>query len=133
MLHVSASQVLVTTTETMPGYHIEQILGPVVGVAARTRSPYVEGLKSLADGHGVDPDHRRELLIACRLEAITSMLGQASGFGANAVVAMRFDHRNVTDLWNEVCAYGTAVWVVPANIPSQMAAPSSAAGDGSVR
>ncbi|GIH08545.1 UPF0145 protein [Rhizocola hellebori] len=88
-------------------------MGPVLGVAARSRSPYVEGLKSLTDGHSTDAEHRRDLMAGCRVEAIRHMLNQASGAGANAVVAMRFDHRAVTDVWNEVCAYGTAVWVVP--------------------
>jgi uncharacterized protein YbjQ (UPF0145 family) len=110
---VKASHVLVTTTEAMPGYRIEKVLGPVLGVAARSRSPYMEGLKSLTDGHSVAAEDRRDLLAGCRVEAIRHMLDQASGAGANAVVAMRFDHRAVTDVWNEVCAYGTAVWVVP--------------------
>jgi uncharacterized protein YbjQ (UPF0145 family) len=73
----------------------------------------MEGLKSLTDGHSVAAEDRRDLLAGCRVEAIRHMLDQASGAGANAVVAMRFDHRAVTDVWNEVCAYGTAVWVVP--------------------
>ena len=104
----------------MPGYRIEKVLGPVLGVAARSRSPYMEGLKSLADGHAIDAEHRRELLANCRVEAIRHMLDRASGAGANAVVAMRFDHRAVTDVWNEVCAYGTAVWVVPLRRSAQM-------------
>jgi uncharacterized protein YbjQ (UPF0145 family) len=37
----------------------------------------------------------------------------ALDLGANAVIAMRFDHRQVTDTTNEVCAYGTAVTVTP--------------------
>jgi uncharacterized protein YbjQ (UPF0145 family) len=114
------AHVLVTTTEAMPGYRIERVLGPVLGVAARSRSPYLEGLKSPADGHLADPDLRRDLLANCRVEAIRHMLDQASSAGANAVVAMRFDHRAVTDLWNEVCAYGTAVLVVPLRRNSRM-------------
>jgi hypothetical protein len=27
---------------------------------------------------------------------------------------MRFDHRPINDGWNELCAYGTAVFVIPA-------------------
>jgi hypothetical protein len=34
--------------------------------------------------------------------------------GANAVVCMRFDHRDISASWTEICAYGTAVFVVPA-------------------
>ena len=113
MLHVSSDQVLLTTTESLPGYRIERVFGPVLGVAARARSAYVEGLRSMHDGHSVSDEERRELFTAGRIEAVRRMLNEAAGFGANAVVAMRFDHRPVTDMWNEICAYGTAVWVVP--------------------
>jgi uncharacterized protein YbjQ (UPF0145 family) len=113
MLQVSTDRMLVTTTEYLAGYRIERIFGPVLGVAARARSPFAEGLRSVADGQSVTEEHRRELFTAGRVEAVRRMLNEASGLGANAVVAMRFDHRPVTDMWNEICAYGTAVWAVP--------------------
>ncbi|HEX5596993.1 MAG TPA: heavy metal-binding domain-containing protein, partial [Micromonosporaceae bacterium] len=31
--------------------------------------------------------------------------------GANAVLGMQFEHREVGEMWMEVCAYGTAVVV----------------------
>jgi uncharacterized protein YbjQ (UPF0145 family) len=113
VLHVTTDRMLVTTTETLPGYRIERVLGPVLGVAARARSAFVEGLRSVADGHSVSAEHRRELFTAHRIEAVRRMLDEAAAAGANAVVAMRFDHRPVTEMWNEICAYGTAVWAVP--------------------
>jgi uncharacterized protein YbjQ (UPF0145 family) len=125
--------VLLTTTEAMPGYRIEKVLGPVLGVAARSRSPYLEGLKSLDDGHLADASHRRDLLASCRVEAIRHMLDQAGSAGANAVVAMRFDHRAVTEQWNEVCAYGTAVWVVPLRRSGQMGTSRQRSAADSVR
>jgi uncharacterized protein YbjQ (UPF0145 family) len=112
---------MVTTTELLPGYRIARVMGPVIGISARTRSPYSEGLKSLEDGHGVDAAHRLEALMQHRVEAVEHMLAQASRIGANAVVGMRFDHRAVTESWNEICAYGTALIVVAEagpNIPA---------------
>lgn len=105
------ANVLVTTTETMPGYQIDKVLGPVLGVAARTRSPYAEGLKSTKDGRSIAPEQRRNIFAECRQEAVDQMMEHAWRMGANAVVAMRFDHRGVTEMWNEICAYGTAVWI----------------------
>jgi uncharacterized protein YbjQ (UPF0145 family) len=107
-------KLLVTTTEAVPGFRIVRVLGPIVGVAARTRSPYSEGLKSTDDGHSVTANQRRDLLTYSRIEAVDNMIEQAAMVGANAVVAMRFDHRAVTESLNEICAYGTAVWVEPA-------------------
>lgn len=107
----TTQKVIVTTTDTVAGFRILKVLGPVVGVAVRTRSPYVEGLKSTSDGHGATPHQRRDVMVHSRFEAVNNMVEQAEMLGANAVVAMRFDHRGVTDVWNEICAYGTAVWV----------------------
>jgi uncharacterized protein YbjQ (UPF0145 family) len=44
-----------------------------------------------------------------REEAVARMTEAAERRGANAVVGMRFDHREITDYWAEICAYGTAV------------------------
>jgi uncharacterized protein YbjQ (UPF0145 family) len=48
-----------------------------------------------------------------REEAVERMAQIAQKRGANAVVGMRFDHREITSSWVEICAYGTAVVVSP--------------------
>ncbi len=113
MTPTQASQVLVTTTELLPGFHVQLILGEVLGVAVRTLSPYVEGFRSWRDGSSCPPEVRIDLLTGTRIEALTRMRLAALGLGGNAVIAMRFDHRPVTESSNEVCAYGTAVIVAP--------------------
>ena len=105
------ARMLVATAESLPGLTITAVLGEVIGVAARSLSPYTEGLRSIADGSPVAPERRIELLTRCRMEAVNRMRLAASARGANAVIAMRFDHRQVTETSNEICAYGTAVVV----------------------
>ena len=105
--------ILVVTTERLPGYRIIEIAGEVIGISARSYSPFMEGFNSLEDGSGIGTDLRRRLLKQCRWEAVEQMVIDARRLGANAVVAMRFDHRPVTKNWVELCAYGTAVLVVP--------------------
>jgi uncharacterized protein YbjQ (UPF0145 family) len=105
---------LVVTTESIPGYEVSAVIGEVVGVTARTFNPFIEGVKSL-NGR-LNPQLVR-LLTQIRQEAVARMIEAAQRRGANAVIGMRFDHRGVTNAWNEVCAYGTAVLVVPANQP----------------
>jgi uncharacterized protein YbjQ (UPF0145 family) len=105
---------LVVTTEVLPGYEVRAVIGEVVGVTARSFNPFVEGVKSL-NGR-LNPQLVR-LLAQIRQEAVAHMVDAAQRRGANAVVGMRFDHRQVTPAWNEVCAYGTAVLVVTANQP----------------
>jgi|KBSSwiStaDraftv2_1062776.scaffolds.fasta_scaffold1733390_1 uncharacterized protein YbjQ (UPF0145 family) len=107
------SRVLVATTDLLPGFQVQLVLGEVIGVAVRTLSPYLEGFRSLRDGTPCAPEVRIDLLTRARIEAVTRMRLAALDLGANAVIAMRFDHRQVTDTTNEVCAYGTAVTVTP--------------------
>jgi len=100
---------LVVTTESLPGYEIRAILGEVVGVTARTHNPYAEGVKSL-DGEFNPQVHNA--LAHWREEAVARMAMVAHDRGANAVIGMRFDHREISDYWAEICAYGTAVVAV---------------------
>ena len=99
---------LVVTTDQLPGYEVRDVLGEVIGVTARTHNPFAEGIKSL---HGGTNPRMAEVLTRWREEAVERMAQVAARRGANAVVGMRFDHREVTSSWVEICAYGTAVVV----------------------
>jgi uncharacterized protein YbjQ (UPF0145 family) len=133
-------RVLVVTTDVLPGYEIRAILGAVVSSMARTRNPYREGVKNLRGGN-YDP-RAPENLTRWRTDAVARLGEEAQRLGANAVIGMQFEHREVGTMWMEVCAYGTAVVAVrclpdPATItpppapevavePSGVAEPASA-------
>jgi uncharacterized protein YbjQ (UPF0145 family) len=99
---------LIVTTENVPGYRVVEVFGQVFGLTARTHNPYNEGVKALTGG--LNPQmvgalgHWRE-------EAIAEMAEAARRKGANAVIGMRFDNREISSSWAEICAYGTAVRV----------------------
>jgi uncharacterized protein YbjQ (UPF0145 family) len=99
------------TIDNLPGFEIKEIIGEVFGVVARPRNAYVEGVKSLTGG--VRPNVS-EALARVRQAAVAQMVQLAYQRGANAVIGMRFDHRAITESWTEICAYGTAVFVIPA-------------------
>lgn len=103
--------VLVVTTDQLPGYEIRQVLGEVVSSMARTRNPYREGVKNLRGGayDPMAPDN----LTRWRTDSVARLGEEARRLGANAVVGMRFDSRDCGEMWMEMCAYGTAVVVVP--------------------
>jgi uncharacterized protein YbjQ (UPF0145 family) len=107
------SWMLVVTTDTVPGYEVHEVIGEVLGVTARSHNPFLEGIKSLNRGK-VNPAMER-ILAGSRQEAVARMVEAARRRGANAVVGMRFDHRPVSPVWNEICAYGTAVHVLAAD------------------
>jgi uncharacterized protein YbjQ (UPF0145 family) len=121
---------LAVTIETLPGFEIKEVLGQVVGVVARPRNAYVEGVKSLT---GKAPSNVADALVRAREVAIAHMLRIAYQRGANAVVGMRFDHRPVSESWNEICAYGTAVFVIPAPEPALSGLTNAASETGEAR
>jgi uncharacterized protein YbjQ (UPF0145 family) len=99
---------LVVTTEGIPGYTVQAVVGEVVGLITRTLNPYSGGVVSLSGV--VNPD-LCQMLKSFRQQAVDDMVESAHRLGANAVVAMRFDHRPITPSTHELCAYGTAVRV----------------------
>jgi uncharacterized protein YbjQ (UPF0145 family) len=99
---------LITTTNEISGYEVEEVLGEVMGLTVRSRnigSQLGAGLKSIIGGelHGMT-----QVLSDSRHEVIERMVAEADAKGANAVLAMRFDTSEMGGTWTEICAYGTA-------------------------
>jgi uncharacterized protein YbjQ (UPF0145 family) len=100
---------LITTMNDVPGHRITQVYGEVFGLTVRSRnvgSQIGAAFKSLAGG---ELKGMTKNLESSRQEAIDRLIAAASGHGANAIVAMRFDTSEMGDTWTEICAYGTAV------------------------
>jgi uncharacterized protein YbjQ (UPF0145 family) len=102
--------VLVVTTDSLPGYDVRVVLGEVLGVTASTRNPFAAGIRSPSTGERGDMAH---VLVQTRARAIEQMMVAARRRGANAILGMRFDNRDITSMWVEIVAYGTSVIAVP--------------------
>jgi uncharacterized protein YbjQ (UPF0145 family) len=99
----------VVTTNDLPGYRIDEVLGEVWGLTVRSRNAFSQigaGLKSMLGG---ELKGMTKALYDSRNEVMNRMIEQAQERGANAVIAMRFDTSEMGDTWTEICAYGTAV------------------------
>jgi uncharacterized protein YbjQ (UPF0145 family) len=112
--------VLVVTTDEVPGYQVTSVIGQVVGSIARLSNAFTEGIRTM-DGQ-LNP-RRSQDLAQWRTDAINAMMEEARKQGANAVIGMRFDNRGISTAWAEICAYGTAVRVLP-NEPPPAAPPA---------
>lgn len=97
---------MVVTTDHIPGQKVIRVLGRVLGVTAQRRIPAEAGVSR---GRDLSSTLLKDTLKAWRQDAVDNMTEAASGRGANAVLGMRFDHREVGESWVEICAYGTAV------------------------
>jgi len=107
------SNVMVTTTEHLPGYRIKKVLGMVSGSVVRARHLGRDILASLRNIVGGEIKEYTELLAQSREEAVKRMIEKAKGLGANAVIGVRFTTSAIMSGAAEVVAYGTAVIVEP--------------------
>ncbi|HEY2869998.1 MAG TPA: YbjQ family protein [Gaiellales bacterium] len=102
---------LIATTNDLPGYEVEEVLGEVFGLTVRSRnvgSQIGAGLKSLVGG---ELKGMTKALVDSREQVIERLTEEAQKRGGNAVLAMRFDTSEMGGTWTEICAYGTAVRV----------------------
>lgn len=102
------ADVLVVTTNDVPGYQVTQVIGEVFGLTVRSRhlgSQIGAGLKSMVGG---ELKGLTKTLVETRNQAMERLVEQARVRGANAVLMMRFDVTEAADVGTEVCAYGTA-------------------------
>ena len=106
--------ILVSTTNDIPGYRIVRHHGLCRGITVRSRSAvgnFFGGLQSVFGGKiGIYV----KLAEQAREEAFAHLCDHAARGGANAIVGMRYDANEIMDGITEVLAYGTAVWVEPA-------------------
>jgi uncharacterized protein YbjQ (UPF0145 family) len=104
---------IVTTTETIPGYRRAKTLGQVFGVVVRSRGlggNIVAGLRSIVGG---EIHEYTQLLEEARRQAVDRLVKNATVMGANAVVMMLFDSSEIGQYMSEIVAYGTAVVIEP--------------------
>jgi uncharacterized protein YbjQ (UPF0145 family) len=111
---------------------IEDVLGEVMGVSVRTLNPFSEGIKRV---DGRPATQIVSSMLRWRKEALAHMAAEAQEIGADAVIGMKFDNRILSSMWTEICAYGTAVrlepaeqWIEPSHVGRARPIPAHATG-----
>jgi len=105
---------LVSTMNDAPGYRVQTILGEVTGLTVRARNVGAQIGASFKAVVGGELRGLTKQLQESRDEAMQRMVEAAMARGANAVLAMRFDANEVSNGYQEIVAYGTAVVIVQA-------------------
>ncbi|HEY0215068.1 MAG TPA: YbjQ family protein [Cellulomonas sp.] len=103
---------IVVTTNEIPGYRVQAVLGEVMGLTVRSTNigaSFTAGFRAI--GGGEIPEYTK-IMYESRHEVMRRMTEEATRLGANAIVAMRFDTDSLGQ-FSEVCAYGTAVIAEP--------------------
>jgi uncharacterized protein YbjQ (UPF0145 family) len=102
---------MVTTAMELPGYRIVRNLGIVRGITVRSRSIVGNFLGGLQTIFGGNITIYTELCERARLETYQDMVTHARQYGANAIIAVRYDATELMAGLTEVLCYGTAVVV----------------------
>ncbi|MCL1840186.1 MAG: YbjQ family protein [Propionibacteriaceae bacterium] len=104
---------LIVTTNSIPGYQIDAVLGEVMGMTVRSANigqNLIAGFKALGGG---EVSQYTDLVYDSRNQVMQRMWDMCVQRGGNAIIAMRFDTGDIGQTFSEVCAYGTAVVVRP--------------------
>ena len=102
-------EMIISTTDEVPGKKVKVILGVVKGNTVRARNigrDIGAGFKSLVGG---EIKTYTEMIAQSREEAYNRMVNQAVDMGADAVINVRFMTSMIMQGAAEMLAYGTAV------------------------
>jgi len=102
-------EIIITTSNEIPGKKVVKILGVVKGNTVRARNigrDIGAGLKNLVGG---EIKTYTEMTTHSRDEAFNRMINEAINLKADAVIATRFMTSMVMQGASEMLAYGTAV------------------------
>lgn len=100
---------IISTTESIPGKEIEEILGVVKGNTVRAKwfgKDFLAGLRNIVGG---ELKEYTEMLTESREEALARMVEEARSLDADAIVNLRFITSQISQGAAELLAYGTAV------------------------
>jgi len=105
-------EMMVVTTNDLPGYEVVEVYGEIFGLIVRSRNVFSNFGASLRTIVGGEVGGYTKMLTKSRNQAMERLRQAAAEKGANAVLMMRFDSGDIGQVMNEVAAYGTAVKVV---------------------
>lgn len=100
---------MISTTETLPGREIQEVLGVVFGSCVQTKhlgKDLGAGLRSMVGG---EAKGYTELMEEARRTAMQRMIDDAKRINADAVVGMRYATAQTMAGAAELIAFGTAV------------------------
>lgn len=100
---------IITTTETVPGREVSEVIGIAKGNVVRARfvgRDIIAGLRTLVGG---EVDEYTKLMAEAREQSYDRMLESARQMGADAVVNVRFTTSLIMQGSSEIMTYGTAV------------------------
>lgn len=103
---------IVTTTNSLDGYTVEQYLGIVSGETIIGANVFKDFFASITDIVGGRSSSYERVLREAKATAMSEMEMQARAFGANAIIGIDLDYETIRDGMLMVTASGTAVKIL---------------------
>lgn len=106
---VRVDEFIIASSNYVPGYEITETKGFVYGLTVRSRGVGGQigaGLRSLVGG---EIKEYVTMMEDSRDEALQRAVDHAREYGANAIISIRYDSNDISDVMQEILAYGTAV------------------------
>ncbi len=100
---------ILSTTETIPGREIVEIIGIARGSTIRARHIGKDIFAALKNLVGGEIKEYTKLMADAREEAISRMIKDAKNLGADAVINIRLSTSMIMHATSEILVYGTAV------------------------
>ncbi|GAA5219563.1 YbjQ family protein [Membranihabitans marinus] len=101
--------ILLSSTETIPGYEITELLDVVRGSTVRARNVGKDFTAMFRNFVGGEVTEYTKLMAQAREQALDRMIADAERLNADAIVNVRFTTAMVMQGCSEILAYGTAV------------------------
>ena len=102
---------IIVTTNEIGGQEIKTVKGLVQGSTVQSKHVGRDIGASLKTLVGGEIRGYSDLMKEAREQALTRMVKEAEGLGANAIIGMRYQTAQIMESAAEVVAYGTAVVV----------------------
>ncbi|KAI1479070.1 hypothetical protein K445DRAFT_18974 [Daldinia sp. EC12] len=110
--HCTAPSILTSTTPSLPGYRVARVLGAVYGSTTYALKDTKALLKAAAAaGAGGEVRGLTHIMYNARDQAMERMTRDCVARGANAVVGLGFEEKEVLGCFVQVSVSGTAVFV----------------------
>lgn len=120
-IHTSAAlqgkptgDLVLATTDEVPGYRIQRVIGLVRGNTVRVRNIGVDIFAAFRNLVGGEISDYTKMLAESREQSLDRMRAEALARGANGIVGLRFTTSTVMQGAAEILVYGTAVVLEPA-------------------
>jgi uncharacterized protein YbjQ (UPF0145 family) len=105
----ACNDIIMTTCDTVPGYHIVRTVGLVRGNTVRTRHAGHDIMAVFKTLVGGEVENYTKMIAESREQALDRMAAEALDRGANAIVAIRFCTSEIMTGAAELLAYGTGL------------------------